>query len=130
MRFRFCAETSFRQRSLVPLTALLSFNVVALSCRRDIANLGVIYRAVISRGPKVLWMFFTIDGGFRCTSPRFSFHRYHVRDAYRELQRDYINRNTFRFIITFNLLHECVLISDSVKFPISKWVFNTISHVC
>ena len=55
-----CVVDSVQKRfldnvNLVPQTALLNFNLAPLSCRRDIANLGVIYRAVIRRGPKILF---------------------------------------------------------------------------
>jgi len=105
--------------NLLPQTAFAKCNLAPLSCRRDIANLGVIYRAVIRRGPKLLWKFFTLDAGSRRTSPRFSFHKYQVRDRYRELHRDYINRSTLGYISVFNILPDCVFVMAGEKLPIS-----------
>ena len=106
-----------------------------LSSRRDIANLGVIYRAVLRRGPKKLWKFFALDSTSRRTSPRFSFHRYQVLDSYRELHRDYINRSTLGYVSVFNLLPDACFIMDGEQLPISVKTFqqnltNLLRFVC
>ena len=94
-------------------------------CRRDIANLGVIYRAVTRRGPSKLWDFFQLDTSARRTSPRWNFHRFRVLDPYRSLQRDYINRSALGFVSLFNLLPDCVFINGEEKLPISVKSFQS-----
>ena len=47
--------------NLDPRTAFSTYNLAPLSARRDIANLGVVYRAVLRRGPKKLHKFFVLD---------------------------------------------------------------------
>jgi hypothetical protein len=43
--------------------ALLNSNLAPLSMRRDIAMLGVIHRAVLGKGPRQFFRFFTRDAG-------------------------------------------------------------------
>ena len=99
--------------------ALRIHNLAPLSCRRDISNLGIIYRAITKRGPKKLWKFFKLDITARRTSPRWNIHRYQISDVYRNLHRDYINRSTFGYIHIFNLLPDAVFIMEGETLPIS-----------
>ena len=99
--------------------ALRIYNLVPLSCRRDISNLGIIYRAITKRGPKKLWKFFKLDNTSRRTSPRWNFHRYQISDVYRNLHRDYINRSTFGYIQVFNLLPDVVFMMEGEQIAIS-----------
>ena len=98
-----------RNIDVTAIDALLHFNLAPLSCRRDIANLGIIYRAAMRRGPKQLQKLFVLDvSSLRRVSPRHASHRYQVRDNFRCLHRDYINRSTLGYIGVFNLLPEVV----------------------
>ena len=56
--------------------ALQSFNLAPLSTRRDIANLGIIYRAALHQGPRQLQALFRLDGRFLRTSPRSQTHEF------------------------------------------------------
>ena len=91
-----------------PKTAFAELNLAPLGLRRDIANLGIILRAISGRGPAHFKRFFVRDFNQRRRTPRRSFHRFQVLDSYRSLQRDYINRSTLGYISTFNLLPERV----------------------
>ena len=42
-----------------------------------------------------------------------------MRDRYRELHRDYINRSTLGYISVFNILPDCVFVVAGEKLPIS-----------
>ena len=95
-----------------------------MSARRDIANLGVVYRPVLRRGPRKLWPFFTLDNSSRRSSPRFSFHRYQVLDRYRELHRDHINRSTLGYISIFNALPDACFVMEGEQLPISVKAFQ------
>ena len=119
MRRRFLENVS-----LDPRGAFVTYNLAPLSARRDIANLGVVYRAVLRRGPKKLWPFFTLDNTSRRSSPRFSFHRYQVSDRYRELHRDYINRSTLGYISIFNILPDACFVMEGEQLPISVKAFQ------
>ena len=100
--------------------ALRRFNLAPLCCRRDIANLGIVYRAAIRRGPKQLQKFFVLESSsFRRVSPRLPLHQFQVRDSFRNLHRDYINRSTFGYIGVFNLLPEVVFHDSEGTIPIS-----------
>ena len=89
--------------------AFLELNLAPLGLRRDIANLGVILRAVSGRGPAHFRSFFIRDfSNDRRHTPRRTLHRFQVLDTFRPLQRDYINRSTLGYISVFNLLPEKV----------------------
>ena len=99
--------------------ALRIFNLAPLCCRRDIANLGIVYRAAMRRGPKQLQKLFVLDASsLRRVSPRHAVHRFQVRDNYRCLHRDYINRSTFGYVGVFNLLPEVVFYDPEFDVPI------------
>ena len=63
-----------RNLNLSPYDALHSFNLAPLSTRRDVANLGIIYRAVIRRDLKQFCSLFKIDLVTFCSSPRRDLH--------------------------------------------------------
>ena len=98
--------------------ALQSFNLAPLSTRRDIANLGIIYRAVLRQGPRQLQALFRLDGRFRRTSPRWQTHEFQVLDETRCLNRDFLNRSTFGYVAIFNLLPSVVFHSVEFDSPI------------
>ena len=91
--------------------ALHQFNLAPLGVRCDIANLGIIYRAISRRGPRKLRDFFQLNRISRRSSVRFPLHSYQVLDNTRELHRDYLDRSTFGYIGIFNLLPAVVFVS-------------------
>ena len=113
-----------RNMGLVVEDALHCFNLAPLSCRRDIANLGIVYRAAMRRGPKQLQKLFVLDCSTRRVSPRSSQHRFQVRDEYRRLHRDYINRSTLGYIGVFNLLPDLVFLDPEYDVPIPVSTFQ------
>ena len=114
-----------RNINLNPYEALHHLNLAPLSCRRDIANLGIIFRAVTKRGPHQLRSFFKVSGSNLRSSPRRPSHRYQVIDVTRGLGRDYLDRSTFGYVAVFNLLPECVFhFEDDAVFPISVSAFQ------
>ena len=110
--------------NLDPRSAFSIYNLAPLSARRDIANSGVVYRAVLRRCPKKLHKFFVLDTSVLRSSPRFSFHKYQVSDPYRELHRDYVNRSTLGYISIFNLLPDVCFVMDGEQLPISVKAFQ------
>ena len=107
-----------RHLNVSPYEALHVFNLSPLSTRRDIANLGVIYRAAIRRGPKQLQEFFKLDVVLRRSSPRRELHQYQVVDSVRVLHQEYLNRSTFGYVAIFNILPEIVFSSAEFDLPI------------
>ena len=103
---------------LTPYTALQNFNLAPLSCRRDIANLAIVYRGITRRGPKKLWKFFKLDTSSRRTSPRWNFHRFQLSDEYRELRKEYLNRSVLGYVSIFNILPDAVFVADGDINPI------------
>ena len=115
-----------RNINLTSFEALHQINLAPLSCRRDIANLGIIFRAVTKRGPHQLRSLFRLSGSSLRSSPRRPSHRFQVIDATRVLCRDYLDRSTFGYVAVFNLLPECVFhTEDDAVFPISVNSFQS-----
>ena len=98
--------------------ALQSFNLAPLSTRRDMANLGIIYRALLRQGPRQLQALFRFDARERRTSPRWQVHQYQVLDETRCLNCDFLNRSTFGYVAIFNLLPSVVFHSVEFDSPI------------
>jgi len=105
--------------------ALHVLNLAPLSCRRDIANLGIIFRAITHRGPKQLRLLFKLSCSHTRSSPRFPSHRYQVLDEIRNLNRDYLDRSTYGYIAIFNMLPECMFHCDEQVLPISVSDFQS-----
>ena len=82
------------------------------------ANLGVIYRAILRRGPKQLQQLFQRDISSRRSSPRFVCHNFQVIDNTRNLHRDFLDRSTFGYVAIFNLLPQAVFESSEFDQPI------------
>lgn len=114
-----------RNLSLSPYVALHFYNLAPLITRRDVANLGIIYRAVIHRGPKQLRELFKLDSVTRRSSPRCELHYFQVVDSVRDLHRDYLNRSTFGYVAIFNVLPEIVFTSSEFEQPMPVKEFKT-----
>ena len=109
-----------RNINVTSFEALHHLNLAPLSCRRDITNLGIIFRAIISRGLHQLRSLFRLSDSFSRSSPRRPSHRYILIDSTRALCRDYLDRSTFGYVAVFNILPECVFhFKDDAVFPIS-----------
>ena len=119
-----------RNIGLSSYVAFHQINLAHLSSRRDIANLGVIFRAITKRGPHQLRFFFKLSLSTSRSSPRRPSHRYQVIDATRALNQDYFDRSTFAYVAVFNLLPECVFYLDGDEvFPISVSSFQSNLNV-
>ena len=99
------------------------FNLAPLSCRRDIASLGIIYRAITNRGPLQLRNLSQLDIASRRSSPRWRTHSYQVLDTTTHLHRDYLNRSTFGYVRIFDILPEIVFYDVDYDVPVPVCVF-------
>ena len=98
--------------------AFQDYNLAPLSSRRDIANLGLIYRAILRQGPRQLRDLFQLDHSAVRSSPRFVKHLFQVVDATRDLHREYLDRSTFGYVAIFNLLPPVMFHSQEYDQPI------------
>ena len=114
-----------RNIGLNSFEALHQLNLAPLSTGRNIANLGLIFRAVSGRGPLQLRSLFKLWTSFTRSNPRRPSHRYQVIDDTRSIGRDYLDRSTFGYVAVFNLLPECVFHHDEQVMPISVSAFQT-----
>ena len=77
--------------------ALFHFNLAPLDCRRDIAQLGLIHRAVLRQGPPHLHKFFVRVGGLHG-------HDHQIYDPTAGCNLQYIRNSLFGLISTYNRL--------------------------
>ena len=108
-----------------PFDALHQLNLARLSTRRDIANLGIIFRSGTKRGPLRLRSLFKLSASTSRVSPRRPLHRYQVIDVTRGLGRDYLDRSTFGYVAVFNLLPECLFHDGEQELPIAVTAVQT-----
>ena len=122
---RSCAEAILRNINISVFEAFHQLNLGSLFCWRDIANLGIIFRAITKRHPHQLRSLFRVSGSFSLSRPRRPLHRYDVIDATRVLCPDYLDRSTFGCVVVFNLLPECVFhFEDNDAFFVSFTIFS------
>ena len=114
-----------RNVGLSSFDALDQLNLAPLSTRRDIANLGIIFRAITNHGLGQLRSLFKLSSSLSRSSPRRPSHRYLAIDVTRTLGRDYLDRSTFGYVAVFNLLPECVFHADEHVLPISVSDFQS-----
>ena len=95
---------------------LLDFNLAPLCVRRDIANLGIIHRSLLGKGPKHFHSFFVLDNSSQYYGTRSrSRHTRYLRDPYRDMGRDYVNRSLLGYIAVYNLLPDFAIEARDVK---------------
>ena len=134
--FTHCSDSSLRALDVIQnrlleiisisdLEAFRHLNLAPLGLRRDISNLGIIYRAVIGSGPKPLHKFFIQSQVTSRVSPRRLFNRYSLADPYRPLNRDYINRSVLGYIGIFNLLPDAIFVDARTDHSASIKVFQS-----
>ena len=114
-----------RNIGLSSFEALHQLNLAPLSTRRDIANLGIIFRAVTRRSPRQLRLFFKLCTTVLRSSPRRFSHQFQVTDETCAIGREYLDRSTFGYVAVFNLLPECVFHYDEQVLPISVSAFQS-----
>ena len=110
-------ERFLRDIGVSALDALLHFKLAPLAARRDIANLGIIHRAILGLGPRQLQKFFQLSHNPEpVRSLRYTrYHDRQVLDPFRPLHRDYINRSTLGYIAIYNWLPNWVVCAESVS---------------
>ena len=93
--------------------ALLVFNLAPLAMRRDVAMRGVIQGPILKAGPDQLETFFQF-GSPPARLGGHAWHSRHLRDPYRTLNKDYLNRSLLGYVAIYNLLPERVVRSLDV----------------
>ena len=113
-------QDNFLKRLGVPeLNALMDpkINLAPLQCRRDIAMLGVVHRAVLKEGPKQLWEFFEVCDNPTKHSTRISTWRHnrqlkeHRKGRFLEILR----RSALGLVGVYNLLPGEIVEQAAVK---------------
>ena len=113
-------QVKFLQELQIPqVDALLFFNLAPLSCRRDMAMLGVLHRAACGKGPECLGKYFQVASaqnrsGLRSGARR---HKRHLADPWFDNTRrlDKVSRSAFGLIFVYNLLPPDIIEKDYVS---------------
>ena len=104
-----------REIGLSDVDAFVHFRLAPLSCRRDIALLGVIHRAVLGIGPAHFHEF--IRPPWRWQSRRVvrQRHRFHLEDSIDGHHLDVYRNSIFGLIRVYNLLDAHIIEQRSVS---------------
>ena len=106
-----------REAGLTSLEALMVFNLAPLSCRRDVAMLGILHRAALKKGPPQFWQFFKPDNTAvlhwtRTASRR---HGRHLVETRRGRFLEVLRRSALGQVAVYNLLPHEVVAESIVK---------------
>ena len=110
-------QTRFlRELGISEEVALFHFNLAPLSCRRDIAMLGLIHRCVLEKGPEHFGTFFapssSLSRNTRSTSRR---HGRQIADIRNKRFLEIERRSALGFIWVYNRIPESIISHDCVK---------------
>ena len=101
---------------ITALEVLLNFNLAPLSCRRDIAMLGLIHRTVLGLGPSQFRRWFKRDYHPPRMTGRFSQNTIRRLEERQDLTiLDVGRRSVFGLIRVYNMLPNSVVQASSVK---------------
>ena len=110
-------QTRFlRELGISEEVALFHFNLAPLSCRRDIAMLGLIHRCVLEKGPEHFGTFFapssSLSRNTRSTSRR---HGRQIADIRNRRFLEIERRSALGLIWVYNRIPESIISHDCVK---------------
>ncbi len=103
-----------RQMSVDEVDALVVFRLAPLSCRRDIAMLGVIHRTLLGQGPPAFREYFRLDTSQLRRSDRQCRHNRQVVAQFPGRNHETFRRSAFGLTWIYNMLPESVVQSTSV----------------
>ena len=106
--------------------ALKSYNLAPLSCRRDIASLGILHRAKLGKGPQQLQHLFPVATNTNLLVDEVTAGTYSFGPWARNLP--YIERSLFGRIKVYNSLDASVRDIPNVKLFQQKLQFNLIER--
>ena len=106
-----------RDLGLTPEEALVNFGLAPLNCRRDMAMLGVVFRAVLGKGPAPLRSFFKAAADHtRPTTRSVGRHRYQLQTYRSGEHLEVLKRSLLGACDVFNELPPVVVeASDTVQ---------------
>ena len=97
--------------------ALCNFNLAPLNCRRDIAALGLVHRAVLKQGPPHFhqWFFLSEDVPRQHTRRQAGRHSKQLHTYWREGSTDYLRRSLLGQVEVYNRLEQYTVDAPCVK---------------
>ena len=110
-------QTAFlRKLGVEEVTALVEFRLAPLRCRRDMAMLGLIHRAVLRKGPEHLQKFFYQEAPTKLTT-RLATRRHDLQLAEYRKGRflEVLRRSALGLVAVYNLLSPDVVSATTVK---------------
>ena len=106
-----------KRLGLTEVDALVEFRLAPLSCRRDIAMLGVLHRAALQLGPEHFQRFFYKEGAARQAPTRAAARRHsgQLADYRKGRFLEVLRRSAFGLVAVYNRLPAEVVAANSVK---------------
>ena len=88
-----------------------------LQCRRDMAMLAVVHRAVLKEGPEQLWKFFEVRENQTQHNTRFSERRHtrHLKEHRKGRFLEILRRSALGLVGVYNLLPESIVFQPTTK---------------
>ena len=104
-----------RQVGISDLDALVSFRLAPLTCRRDMAMLGVIHRTILGQGPPEFSRYFRLDPTQLRRSERLCKHPRQIVASFPGKNLEIFRRSILGLCRIYNMLPEHVAKCDSVE---------------
>ena len=99
-----------------PEDALVHFNLAPLSCRRDMAMMGLLHRAALGKGPDHFRQFFKLSAAERhCTRSGSGRHSRQLLDIRNEHFLEIERRSALGLVWVYNRLPDGISRHDTVK---------------
>ena len=101
---------------ITPEDALVHFNFIPLSCRRDMAMMGLLHRAALGKGPDHFKQFFKLSTAERhCTRSGSGRHSRQLLDIRNEHFLEIERRSALGLVWVYNRLPDGIARHDTVK---------------
>ena len=110
-------EGFLRRLGLTAVGALADFRLAPLSCRRDMAMLGVLHRAVLKKGPERLHKLFYVEENTATSRTRLATRRHDKQLKEYRLRRflEVLRRSALGLVAVYNLLPADLVAAGTVK---------------
>ena len=101
---------------IIPEDALVHFNIAPLSCRRDMAMMGLLHRAALGKGPDHFKQFFKLSTAERhCTRSGSGRHSRQLLEIRNEHFLEIERRSALGLVWVYNRLPDGISRHDTVK---------------
>ena len=123
-------DSFLKDLGLSPLDSLVHFKLAPLSCRRDMALLGLIHRSVLGLGPPQFHEFVRPPWRWRVRQTVRQRHRFHLEDSIDGRHLNLFRDSVFGLMRVYNLLDPEIVEAQSVANFQAKLQQLLLSRAC